>query len=69
MVAGIFEFIWMVFNILMNRYVFAYVVLPGIISAGIIKYYKEQGNPVLRPVLKFLAIYYVVRTIAVIFLW
>lgn len=68
MVANIFEFIWLLFEFLMNRYVFGYVVLPGIIVSGIIKYYKEQGNPVLRPVLKFLTIYYVLRTIVVIFL-
>lgn len=69
MALSIFEFLWMVFEFLMNRYVFAYVVLPGIIVAVIVKHYKKQGNPLLKPVLKFLAIYYVARTIVVIFFW
>lgn len=69
MIVSIYEVFAMFIELLMNRYVFAYIVLPGLVVAGIIKYYKEQGNPVFNPVLKFLAVYYAARTMVVIFLW
>lgn len=65
----IVDFLGFVMDIVFNNFVVWYLILPGIFTIGFIKVCKEDDKPYLRPLLKFLAIYYVARTIVIIFFW
>jgi|GEM_PF-2564135 hypothetical protein len=67
--AEIYEFVKLLLSIVFNNYVIWYLVLPGIIAAAIIKLKKQENKPYFKSILKFLIIYYVARTIVVIFFY
>ncbi|CAD2073516.1 hypothetical protein GCM10007275_03170 [Jeotgalicoccus coquinae] len=57
----IVDFLGLVLSILSNHYVFWYIIFASIIAYGVIKIHKEENKPYLKPLLKIMALYYLLR--------
>ena len=62
----IVDFLGSVMDIVFNDFVFFYLILPFILAYGLIRSYKKDNQPYLKPVMSILAIYYVLRTIIIL---